>query len=136
MRCFVVLRGYGLLLIIVFLIGLAPPNLTPEAMTPTTAKEFLRRGELYAEQGEYEKALADFNQAEQLRPHDRLGIYHSIYHNQAKALTALNRPAEAIQKYKKIKQRQQENDLSTAYVDGKIADLKTQLEWLIGTSLI
>lgn len=128
MRCFVVLRGYSLLLIIVFFIGLAQPDLTPEAITPTTAKEFLRRGERYAEQGEYEKALADFNQAEQLRPRDRLGIYHSIYRNQAEALVALNRPAEAIQKYQKIKQRQQENEMSTAYVDGRIADLKTQLE--------
>ncbi|MBW4466320.1 MAG: tetratricopeptide repeat protein [Pegethrix bostrychoides GSE-TBD4-15B] len=128
MRFFIVLRGYALLLIIVFFIGLAQPNLTPEEMTPTTAKEFLRRGERYAEQGDYEKALADFNQAEQLRPHDRLGIYHSIYHNQAKALTALNHPAEAIQKYQKIKRRQQEDDLSTAYVDGKISELQTQLE--------
>jgi tetratricopeptide (TPR) repeat protein len=128
MRFLIVLRGYALLLVIVFFIGLAPVNLKPEEMTPKTAKEFLRRGERYTEQEEYEKALADFNQAEQLRPHDRLGIYHSIYLNQAKALTALNRPSEAIQKYQEIRQRQQEDDLSTNYVDGKIAELKTQLE--------
>jgi tetratricopeptide (TPR) repeat protein len=68
MRFLIVLRGYALLLVIVFFIGLAPVNLKPEEMTPKTAKEFLRRGERYTEQEEYEKALADFNQAEQLLP--------------------------------------------------------------------
>ncbi len=127
MRFFIILRGYGLLLIIIFFIGLThSADLNPEEMTPPrTAKEFVRRGERYAERGEYEKALADFDQAEQLRPRDRLGIYHSIYLNQAKALTALNRPAEAIEKYQKIKQRRQEDELSTADVDRKIAELRT-----------
>lgn len=129
MRFFFVLGGYGLLLIIVFFIGLAPASLNPEEIiSPKTAKEFIRRGELYTEQGEYEKALADFNQAEQLRPRDRLGIYNSIYRNQAEALTALNRPAAAIEKYQKIKQRQQEDEMSTTYVDGKMAELQTQLK--------
>ncbi|WP_416671465.1 tetratricopeptide repeat protein [Egbenema bharatensis] len=129
MRFFLILRSYGLLLVIIFFIGLTQPELKPEDLdSPATAKDFVYRGELYAEQGEYEKALADFNQAEQLRPRDRLGIYHSIYLNQAKALTALNRPAEAIEKYQKIKQRQQEDELSTTYVDRKIAELQTKLK--------
>lgn len=129
MRFFITLRGNGLLLIIIFFIGMTRSGPKPEDFTsPSTAKEFLRRGELYAERGEYEKALADHNQAEQLRPRDYLGIYHSIYLNQAKALTALNRPAEAIEKYQKIKQRQQEDELSTTYVDRKIAELQTKLK--------
>jgi tetratricopeptide (TPR) repeat protein len=129
MRFFLILRGYGLLLIIIFFIGLTQPDLKPEDLdSPATAKDFVYRGELYAEQGDYEKALADFNQAEQLRLRDYLGIYHSIYLNQAKALTALNRPTEAIEKYQKIKRRQQEDELSTTYVDRKIAELQTKLK--------
>jgi tetratricopeptide (TPR) repeat protein len=129
MRFFITLRGNGLLLIIIFFIGMTRSGPKPEDFTsPSTAKEFLRRGELYAERGEYEKALADHNQAEQLRPRDYLGIYHSIYFHQANALVALNRPAEAIEKFQKVKRVEQEDGLSTGHIDRRIAELQNQIQ--------
>jgi tetratricopeptide (TPR) repeat protein len=129
MRFFLILRGYGLLLIIIFFIGLTQPDLKPEDLdSPVTAKDFVYRGELYAKYGEYEKALADYNRAEQMRPRDYLGIYHRIYFKQAIALAELNRPAEAIEKYQKVKQLEQEDGLSTESLDQKIAELQQQLQ--------
>jgi tetratricopeptide (TPR) repeat protein len=129
MRFFIILRGYGLLLVVIFFVGLTQPKLKPEDLdSPTTAKEFMVRGKLYAKRGDYEQALADFNQAEQLQPRDRLAIYNSIYRNQAEALSELNRPAEAIEKYQKLKQKQQEDDLSTTNTDQKIAELRAKLK--------
>lgn len=128
MRFFIILRGYGLLLVVIFFVGLTQPKLKPEDLdSPTTAKEFMARGKLYAKRGDYEQALADFNHAEQLQPRDRLAIYNSIYRNQAEALSELNRPAEAIEKYQQLKQKQQEDDLSTTDTDQKIAELRTKL---------
>lgn len=83
---------------------------------------------MYAERGEYEKALADYNRAEQLRPRDYLGIYHSIYFKQAIALAELNRPAEAIEKFQKVKQVEQEDGLSTGHIDRRIAELQNQIQ--------
>jgi tetratricopeptide (TPR) repeat protein len=129
MRFFIILRGYGLLLILIFFVGLTQPKLKPEDLdSPTTVKEFMVRGKLYAKRGDYEQALADFNQAEQLQPRDKLAIYNSIYRNQAEALTELNRPAEAIEKYQQLKQKQQADDLSTTDTDQKIAELRTKLK--------
>ena len=129
MRFFIFLRGYGLLVILAFLIGITRPPLKPEKVSvPKTAEDFVYRGELYAKDEEYEKALADYNRAEQLHPVDRYCIYHSIYLNQAVALTELNRPAEAIEKYQKVKQIQQQDGLSTGLVDQEITALQKQLQ--------
>jgi tetratricopeptide (TPR) repeat protein len=82
MRFLVFLRSYGLLILLAFLIGIIRPPLKPEQVSaPKTAEDFVYRGELYAKQEKYEKALEDYRQAEQLHPADRHSIYHRIYLN-------------------------------------------------------
>ena len=129
MRFFIFLRGYGLLVILAFLIGITRRPLKPENVSvPKTAEDFVNRGELYAKQEEYEKALADYNRAEQLRPADRYSIYHRIYLDQAQSLVELNRSVEAIEKYQKVKKVEQKTGLSTGWVDQQIVELQKQLQ--------
>jgi len=82
-------------------IGIEQGNTPPEKIIvhPKTADEFLRRGSLYKKNGNYEKALQDFNQAVALRPNDEDGYIH-----QGLALRGLNRPEDALQKYQKAKE--------------------------------
>ncbi len=82
-------------------IGIEQGNTSPEKIIahPKTADEFLRRGNLYEKNGNYEKALQDYAQVIRLRPDDEDG-----YVRQGLALEGLNRPQDALQKYQKAKE--------------------------------
>lgn len=82
-------------------IGIEQGNTPPDKIIahPKTAEDFLRRGSLYEKNGNYEKALRDFNQAVALRPNDEDG-----YIRQGLALEGLNRSQDALQKYQKAKE--------------------------------
>jgi tetratricopeptide (TPR) repeat protein len=88
-------------------IGFEQGNTPPEKIIsqPKTADEFLRRGNLYEKNGNYENALKDYTQATTLRPNDERG-----YIRQGLALEGLNRPQAALQKYQKAKEIAQAQD--------------------------
>ncbi|MEO0825342.1 MAG: tetratricopeptide repeat protein [Cyanobacteria bacterium J06642_9] len=102
MRFYIKIPTYLVITVLIGFIGLFqtlnPPR--PEAVysNPETAEEFLRRGELYADRQEYEKALADYVRAEQLDPSDR-----HVYLKKGSALSALNQPKAAIEQYEQAK---------------------------------
>ena len=102
MRFYIRIPNYLLLTAFVLLVGVSrslnPPSPEELYANPETTEEFLSRGTLYLKQRDYEKALADFIQAEKLDPQNS-----SVYLNQASALSALDRPAEAIELYEKGK---------------------------------
>ena len=102
MRFYIRIPNYLLLTAFVLLVGVSrslnPPSPEKLYANPETTEEFLSRGTLYLKRRDYEKALADFIQAEKLDPQNR-----SVYLKQGSALSALNRPAEAIEQYEKSK---------------------------------
>ena len=106
MRFFIFLPGSFFVLLIVFLIGVTRQPLSPEELypAPKNVKELLRRGDLYKERGEYEKALLDYTQAVKLEPDSS-----DAYQGQAFALSALDRSTEAIEKYKIVRQIEKQN---------------------------
>lgn len=124
MRFVIILPGSLLLLAGVVLIGITRPTSTPETVfpAPRTATEFLRRGKLYQQQGDVEKALADYVQAAKLEPENS-----TAYLYQASALSSLNRPAEAIQQYQLVKQLEQQKGQSFALTDYLIQEQQKKL---------
>ena len=63
---------------------------------PPIAKHHTNRGWTYFRMGNYEQAIADYNQALQLDPDDGL-----IYRNRAEAYEAMGNKDQAIADYKK-----------------------------------
>jgi tetratricopeptide (TPR) repeat protein len=114
MRFVIVIPSSLILLAAVFIIG--STRKTPRAHVvypaPSTAEEFLKRGELYEKEGNYEKALSDYVQAEKLDPNDS-----SVYLNQGSVLSALEQPDAAIEKYLIVKEIDQRNNLPTHMID-------------------
>lgn len=102
MRFYIKIPAYLIITVFIGFMGLSqtlnPPQ--PEAMysNPETAEAFLQRGERYADRQEYEQALADYTQAEQLAPTDR-----TVYLKKGAAFSALNQPEAAIEQYEKAK---------------------------------
>jgi tetratricopeptide (TPR) repeat protein len=127
MRFFIFIPGSFFVLLIVFLIGGTRQPLPPEELypAPKNVKEFLRRGELYEKQGDYEKALADYIQAKKLDPSN-----DDAYNGQASALSALNRHAEAIEKYKIVRQIRQQNGKDYKLIDYFIQQEEQKLNHL------
>ena len=125
MRFFIFIPGSFFVLLIVFLIGVTRRPSPPEELypVPQNVKEFLRRGELYEKQGDYEKALADYVQAAKLEPNNS-----SAYLGQASSLSGLDRHAEAIKKYKIVKQLDQANGQGTHIVDYLIQREQEELQ--------
>jgi tetratricopeptide (TPR) repeat protein len=114
MRFVIFIPGSFFILLIVFLIGVTRQPSPPEELypTPRNVKEFLRRGELYKKQGNYEKALADYIQAAKFDPDST-----DAYRGQALSLSALDRHAEAIEKFKIVKQIRQQNGEDHKLID-------------------
>lgn len=124
MRFVVVVPGSLILLMLVAVIGAGrgtpePQTLYPE---PEGVKEFLRRGELYEDVGEYEKALSDYEQATRLEPDNS-----NTYLGQGAVLSALDQPAAAIEQYLIVKEIDQQNGISTRIVEDLIAIEKAKL---------
>lgn len=96
MRLVIVIPGSLLFLTGLLLFGgsRSIPGPTERYPSPQNADEFLSRGELYQEAGEYEKALRDFEQAAQLEPENS-----TAYVEQGSVLSELDEPAAAIEKY-------------------------------------
>ncbi|MEO1396075.1 MAG: tetratricopeptide repeat protein [Cyanobacteria bacterium J06634_5] len=124
MRFFIIVPSSLIVLTIIAIIGANQGTFDPQELypTPENAEEFLRRGELYEETGEYEKALADYNQAEQLVPNDS-----DVYLGQGASLAALNQPAAAIEKYLIVKDIDQQEGRSTHIIDDLIAREREKL---------
>lgn len=124
MRFFVLVPSSLIVLAIVAIIGANQNSFEPEKLypAPENAEEFLRRGKLYKEAGDYEKALADFNKAEQLTPDDS-----SIYLAQGASFSALNQPAAAIERYLIVREIDQQNGSSTYIIDDLIARERARL---------
>jgi tetratricopeptide (TPR) repeat protein len=124
MRFAIIVPGSLILLIAIAVIGASRG--TPEPIdlypTPENAEEFLRRGELYEEAGDYEKALADYAQAEQLNSDDS-----SVYLGQGASLSALNQPAAAVEKYLIVREMDLRNGRSTYIIDDLIAKEREKL---------
>ncbi|MEM9149486.1 MAG: tetratricopeptide repeat protein, partial [Cyanobacteria bacterium P01_F01_bin.3] len=72
----------------------------------------LKRGKLYEKAGNYEKALADYTQAQQLDPSDS-----STYLGQGSVLSAMDQPDDAIEKYLIVREIDLQNDRSTRLID-------------------
>lgn len=117
MRFFIIIPSSLIGLVIIAFIGANQRNFDPQELypTPKNAKEFLRRGELYEKAGEYEKALADYTQAEQLSPDDS-----NVYLEQGSVLAALGQPQAAIEKYLIVTEIDQRNGVSTRIVEDLI----------------
>ena len=114
MRFVIVIPSSLLLLIAIFMIGSTRGPYKPQTVypAPNTAEEFLKRGRLYEQEGNYEKALSDYLQAEQLTPEDS-----SVYLGQGSSLSALNQPDEAIEKYRIAREIDLRNGQSTRLID-------------------
>ncbi|MGB3788416.1 MAG: tetratricopeptide repeat protein [Phormidesmis sp.] len=117
MRFFIIIPGSLIGLVIIAFIGANQRNFDPQELypVPENAKEFLRRGELYEKAGEYEKALADYTQAEQLSPDDS-----NVYLEQGSVLAALGQSQAAIEKYLIVTEIDQRNGVSTRIVEDLI----------------
>lgn len=117
MRFFIIVPSSLIVLAIIAVIGAGQGNFEPQELypAPENGEEFLRRGELYEEAGEYEKALADYEQAEALIPDDG-----DVYLGQGASFSALDQPAAAIEKYLIVKEIDQRNGRSTYIIDDLI----------------
>ena len=109
MRFFIIIPSSLIVLAAVAIIGNNQGSFDPKELypAPENGSEFLRRAELYEEAGEYEKALADYNQAEKLLPDDS-----TVYLGQGASLSALQQPAAAIEKYLIVKEIDQQKGRS------------------------
>lgn len=114
MRFAIIIPGSLILLLAIAIIGASRETPDPQTLypTPQSAEEFLERGELYEKAGNYEKALSDYEQAVQLDPDDSHG-----YLGQGSALSALNKPDNAVKKYLVVKELDQQNGVSTRMVE-------------------
>ncbi|MEO0519220.1 MAG: tetratricopeptide repeat protein [Cyanobacteria bacterium P01_A01_bin.116] len=117
MRFFIIVPSSLIVLAIIAVIGAGQGNFEPQELypAPENGEEFLRRGELYEEAGEYEKALADYEQAEALIPDDS-----NVYLGQGASFSALDQPAAAVEKYLIVKEIDQRNGRSTYIIDDLI----------------
>ncbi|MEO1396242.1 MAG: tetratricopeptide repeat protein [Cyanobacteria bacterium J06634_5] len=117
MRFFIVLPSSLIVLIAIFVIGASQKTPAPQALYPAPegAKEFLRRGEMYEDAGEYEKALSDYEQAALLEPENSV-----TYLEQGSVLAALGKSEAAIEKYLIVKDIDQKNGVSTRIVEDLI----------------
>ncbi|MEM8502418.1 MAG: tetratricopeptide repeat protein [Cyanobacteria bacterium P01_D01_bin.1] len=124
MRFFIIIPGSLIGLVIIAFISATQRNFDPQELypAPENAKEFLRRGELYEKAGEYEKALADYTQAEQLSPDDS-----NVYLGQGASLSALGQPAAALDKYLLVREMDRREGRSTYLIDDLIRIEKEKL---------
>ena len=124
MRFFIIVPSSLIVLAIIAVIGAGQGNFEPQELypAPENGEEFLRRGELYEEAGEYEKALADYEQAEALIPDDS-----NVYLGQGASFSALEQPAAAIEKYLIVKEIDQRSSRSTYIIDDLIAREREKL---------
>ncbi len=125
MRLFIIIPGSTLVLIAILLIGVTRRTPDPETLypSPQNAEEFLSRGKLYEKYGDYEQALMDYVQAAKLDQSNS-----SAYLGQAAALSALNRHAEAIEKYEIVRKLDQQSGLGTRMVDLLIQSEREELQ--------
>lgn len=124
MRFFIVLPSSLLVLAAVLMIGVSQKTPEPQALYPDPqgAEEFLRRGELYEDAGEYKKALSDYEQAALLEPNNSVA-----YLEQGSVLSSLGDSEAAIEKYLIVKKLDTQNGVSTRIVDDLIALEKENL---------
>ena len=124
MRFVIVVPGSLILLMLIAVIGAGRGTPEPQVLYPEPqgAKEFLRRGELYEDAGEYEKALSDYEQAARLEPDNS-----DTYLEQGSVLSALDQPAAAIEKYLIVIEIDQQNGVSTRIVEDLIAIERAKL---------
>lgn len=117
MRFFIVLPSSLIVLIAILVIGASQKTPEPQALYPAPegAKEFLKRGEMYEDAGEYEKALSDYEQAALLEPENSV-----TYLEQGSVLAALGKSEAAIEKYLIVKNIDQKNGVSTRIVEDLI----------------
>ena len=117
MRFFIIVPSSLIVLAIIAVIGAGQGNFEPQELypAPENGEEFLRRGELFDEAGEYENALADYEQAEALIPDDS-----NVYLGQGASFSALDQPAAAVEKYLIVKEIDQRNGRSTYIIDDLI----------------
>jgi tetratricopeptide (TPR) repeat protein len=124
MRFVILIPGSLILLAAIAVIGASRETPDPKTLYPMPegAEEFLRRGELYEDAGNYEEALSDYEQAALLEPDNS-----DVYLEQGSVLAALDQPEAAIEKYLIVKEIDQKNGVSTRIVEDLIALEKEKL---------
>lgn len=124
MRFLIVFPSSLIILIAVAVIGASQKTPEPQVLYPAPqgAEEYIERGKLYEKAGAYDKALSDYEQAVQLNPDES-----HAYLGQGSALSSLNQPAAALEKYLIVKEMNQQSGKSTRILDELIARERAKL---------